>query len=265
MNLQWRQRWRAHVWVALAWAWCTLAWAGAIEPIQITLAPDVQAALQRADLTQKKRLENAIQVGDAFIRQYLDGSAYSFDPGYADWSKHTGPLMAMSGEQFERMFDEWANKPAFDINDDKYPPRSVGVWLVCPAVPLAMADITGDKTMLTYRAQKIGYVVSSVHVPGEVGFVTARDGGVHEIRLTLEPTHLISMIQLSELTAPMDYRLAILGMNNFVRKPFFRIGDTKEAVQAAVVRGHQIIRDIDRAAANSCPTISASNTTRKEK
>lgn len=240
------------VWLVLPLLWCAFARAGDLVPIQVNILPGVSATLQQADPERRKRLEKAVKVGDAFVRRYMDQRAYDLDPErYDGWAADTGLLMAMGAETFQQMSQTWWD---FDIKDDRYPPQSTGKWQACPTASLVGLDVIDGKVLLTYRATKIGYVVSNQSALWAMDFVVPEDQEVHEVQLTVEPNHRISMARPSEESVPIDFRMTVQGLKSFIQEPsrWKRIGDSKKATQEAVMRKRHVIDAIGRTATQVC-------------
>lgn len=245
-----------HVWLALVWLWSAVALATSTE-IRINLSPEAQAMLKQADPARKKQLDKAVEIGSAFIQRYLDGRAYDLDPEiYSKWEKDTGLLMTMGAKEFdEKTKAETSDWPTFNIIGTNYPPDSTGQWLACSTVELETIGHDIGNIHLTFRTQKIGYMVHTSYIPGgSIDFVAVKDAGYHSVYLTLDLNNRISSVQFSEKLMVHDYQSSVLGLQGFINDPevWLRIGDTKETLEAAVRIKRRIIQNLNRTAAEIC-------------
>lgn len=224
--------------------WSVLAWAGSLESIQITLAPEVQTVLEQVAPAQKARLEKDIQVGNAFIKQHLDGSAYDFDPGYVEWSEHTGSLLTMSGEELERTSLGWSS---YKLNG------SLGTrfWTVCPQVRANILEVNGMNITLSYQMMVIGTELAQFK--GVDYAVSDNDKGRHyHVRLDIGQDGKIKAIIMDEDTLGRLYITSRRNLVQFIRNPRKGIAETQAMVEAKVARYRRFIDILDSAAAEVC-------------
>lgn len=247
MNRQRQQRWLGGAWVALAWLWCALAQAGVPEPVQITLTPEVQAVLQQIEPEQKKHLERAIRVGNLFIRQHFDGSAYAFDQGYVKWSKHTGHLLSMPRQEFEEGYYR-----ASDYLENGQ--SGLQFLTVCPQLDLSAIRLQGNIITLSYLAIVIGEEVTLLN-GREMSFSDSKNGGQYFVFITIGTDYRIGPINHGD-TIGRDYRNT--------RQRLVQADVSQNRFSVDKTKYSQMLRALDRAA-EICPAISTnSNTTPKE-
>jgi hypothetical protein len=230
--------------------------------IEIVQDDDVLETLHHAEPMQRKQLEKAIRMTGTFLNLHYIGNAYSFDPGYVEWSKQTGPLMAMTGEEFDKYiashpYDQGKSMVENEPEDKMFSSEATARWITCPKVNLVRITIANDQTQLDYQAHRMGYLVyRDAHYPRR--FVLAAAPSLERVSVILNSVGLIA--DISPLIAPYgstsdSYRIERAGLVRMTKQPLYKftgIGDPTEIQVEEKAAARQIIRDLDQAAAQFC-------------
>lgn len=227
--------------------------AGVAFPIEITVAVNVQAAINQTSTAKRKRINHAISVGNAFMQQHFDGNAYLFDPGYDVWSKRTGPLVAMSGEELKEIWVPWLKNDELML-DGKSAHR---YRLTCPQIGLTSLRNDGGVLALTYQATRVGDLIDLSNIRLEA--INTDDlGKYYEVHLELSMQNKITKIISQDNIAPYIYTSWRKGINNFLSKPYARTGETQDFVDNEVKILQKILKELDQAA-KVCKSISTTS------
>jgi len=257
---------RLHSFVVTVFAMSYLFFAGEIAQaasrnvtakkwIDIVQNESVVKSLQRAEPSQRKQIEKAIRIANAFLHMHYDGSVYSFDPGYVRWSRETGMLVTMTGKALEDRQEPSAENYEIERTLIKGQPDAGQLdarWIVCSTVHLIQVDLGATGIWVHYDAQRIGYKMV-MHGP-EGRFIIPSAPDKDRVVIVVNSVEQVAhMKSFGRAAAP--YRAVREGQEYFLQqrpKDIGGIGVSEKTVLEwkAIVR--QEMHDVKKAEAQFC-------------
>jgi hypothetical protein len=197
--------------------------------------------------SERKRTEQAIEVGNEFIRQYLDGRAFGFEEEYErDWLRDTGPLMAMSLDEWKQLYySNWERKKIKMEDGIAYEGRDV-----CPQASLFSVRRYGEDLALEYTTVAVGGLM---RFQGDMyAFDPQWAGEPYQVRIELNSNNRIAKVVPQDPVITSIYTLPLNYLKEFVRKPE-PIGTQSQAhANAKLIRYQKTIGDMERQAVRVC-------------
>lgn len=217
-------------------------------PIAITVDIRVKEQLAKMPPSERKRAEQMIEVGNKFVQQYLDQTVFRFDPDYEKWSRVTGPLMAIWGEDWERLYDaNWGKLKKIELeNGIAYESR-----MVCPQASLLLLGRTEQGFSLRYGSIVMGWEMSRTGSDAD-GFDVQGAGELFEVGIELNSSNRVAKFSPADGFSTAAYTLSIHHMREFIRKPQREGMETQAYVNAKVARYQKVIANMERQAERVC-------------
>lgn len=199
--------------------------------VSVVISPSVQQTIQQASQKESANIKRAIKVGNKFVRRRFNNDD-QYDAEFDErWSKIVGPLMAMSGEEWGKIWSErW--KTVSEVNIGGV--RGYAMLLSCPAVNLIEIKSKPDGFSLIYRATLVGSYIELFSVHNSID--KTRAGQPYELHVEIGPRGKITDVTSSEKVLAFEYH-----------DKKARIGIGIVSVQMAE-RYKQLIKDMDTAA-----------------
>jgi hypothetical protein len=217
-------------------------------PITITVDARVKEQLAKMSSSERKTAEQAIDVGNKFIQQYFDRSAFDFDPGYEQWSRVTGPLMAIPGEEWERLYHaQWGRLRRIELEGGiAYEAREV-----CPTASLILVQRNDGGFTLRYRSIVIGWGIS--RTGGTMDGLDLRDAGEpYEVGIELNSNNRVAKLSPADGFPTAGYTVPVNYMREFIHRPQREGMETQAYVDAKVARFQAVIADMEQQGARVC-------------
>lgn len=181
-------------------------WGKTIIPLQVIRAPQLEQQVSAVPPAERKRIEDAIRVGNRFVNARFSFADFPDHPdSWEDWERDVGPLMAMGVEAWEKVWE----KEGWDIGIN-YRQFVNGRLLACPSVQLEEVVRSGQATRLRYRATLIGISIEagdSVTAPQGLSMDISRQRQSYVIDVELNQKDRITAVRTPEKTVAAGYQI----------------------------------------------------------
>jgi hypothetical protein len=199
--------------------------------VSVVISPSVQQMIQQASPKESANIKRAIKVGNKFVRRRFNNDD-QYDAEFDErWSKIVGPLMAMSGEEWGKIWAErWQTVSEVNIGGV----RGDAMLLSCPQVSLVEIKPKPDGFSLIFQATLIGSYIELYSVHNSID--KTRAGKPYELRVEIGSRGKITDVTSSEKVMAFEYH-----------DKKARLGIGIVSAQMAE-RYKQLIKDMDTAA-----------------
>jgi|GEM_PF-6444309 hypothetical protein len=236
------------------------------EIIKVTISPAVQEQILKASPEERKELEEAINHGNMFIPQHLDGTAYDVPEDgdkqvYKKWLQKTRPLINKDMKDWYTDSTVQSNSIlTMEINGQK-------AYLValCHQVELVSInvadenfdvgwkapnmDFKGDRFVLKYRAKIAGMWVAPDYFDD---FLPDKNDDFEEVLISLDKDNKVSQVFPQYDASAWISKRVINILNRDIKHPVVLPGQTKAGVYARNVRSKKLIQKVYAEEAKVC-------------
>jgi len=219
-------------------------------PMTVTVASNILEQISKLPAAEKKQVEEAVKVGNKFIPQHFDESAYSFgndgnEQGYKRWLKNTRPLISMNVKDWANSQADMAEDPQLSLPLEINGQKAITIS-VCPQIELSAINITNEGFTLTYRSKIIG-MWTQIN-----DFIKDQKDEFEGINVSMNRKNKVSHV-VSQYLVVAPVSKAMIDMISWkVKNVRVSIGETQEEVNARTIRYKQAIKNAREAEASVC-------------
>lgn len=217
-------------------------------PITVTAAANVQDHIGKLPPAEKRRAEEAIKVGAAFMQQYLDGLVC--DTQNQSWTEEVGSLVAIDDYNWNEKF---CSQEASNWNDWNQKDRPQA----CSQVSLITLQFENADVTLTYQLIQLGTLSNDSNGPSE--FKSQGTGDTKLLVVVVNSYNRVYDItpkgwpdEISYGRSISEMKFGVTNMEDYFKHPVPHIGQTKASINAKYNRYKKLIKQIEQQAAQIC-------------